>query len=221
MSDDVYETVDSYLDELFGGEDPALQRAIERSAAAGLPSIQVSSTHGRFLHVLALTCGARSVLEIGTLGGYSTIWLAGALPPDGKVVSLEVEPDFAAVARANVDEAGVGDRVEIRVGRALESLDELQRAGDGPFDLVFIDADKAPYAEYFKAVLGLSRPGTLIVADNVIRRGAVTDASSTDEAVVGIRRFNAALAAEARVTATIVQQVGVKGHDGMALAVVR
>jgi predicted O-methyltransferase YrrM len=215
-----YVTVDRYLDELYGPPDPALTAALERSDAAGLPQIAVSPNLGRLLHVLALACAARTVLEIGTLGGYSAIWLARALPPGGRLVPLEYDPKHAAVARDNVEHAGLADRVEVRVGRAIDLLAELEREGAGPFDMVFIDADKAPYAEYFQAALRLSRRGTLIVADNVIRRGDVARGASDDGAVTGAQRFNAALAAEPRVASSIVQTVGVKGHDGMAIAVV-
>lgn len=220
MSDDVYTEVDRYIEGLFGPQDPALTAALERSAEAGLPDIALSPTLARFTHVLALATGAASILEIGTLGGYSAIWLARALPPDGRLVSLEVDPDHAEVARRNVVEAGVGDRVDIRVGPALDTLAELDRDGAGPFDMVFIDADKQPYAEYLHAAVRLSRPGTVIVADNVVRHGKVVRDAEGDEAVAGVQRFNAALADDPRVTGCIVQQVGVKGHDGMAIAVV-
>ncbi|CAN5162876.1 O-methyltransferase [soil metagenome] len=221
MGTDIYTAVDTYVDGLFGGDDPVLRGALERSAAAGLPAIHVSAGLGRFLHVLALACGARRILEIGTLGGYSTIWLARALPPDGALITLEAEPRHAAVATENVAQADLADRVEVRVGRALDLLDELGREGAGPFDMVFIDADKPPYTEYLHAALRLARPGTLIVADNVVREGKVALGSTDDEAVAGVQRFNAAVAADPRVAAAVVQQVGVKGHDGMAIAVVR
>ncbi|MBA2530046.1 MAG: O-methyltransferase [Euzebyales bacterium] len=221
MSHELYAAVDAYLDGLFGPTDPALAATLERCAAAGLPPIAVSPNLGRFLHVLALTRGARCILEIGTLGGYSAIWLARALPPDGKLVSLELQPRHAEVARHNIEHAGLADRVEIRVGRALEVLAQLEREAAGPFDMVFIDADKPPYTEYFHAALRLAHPGTLIVADNVVREGKVAREGGGDEAVTGVQRFNAALAADPRVAAAVVQQVGVKGHDGMAIAVVR
>lgn len=218
--EDIYTEVDHYLDGLFA-TDPVLDAVLERSDAAGLPAIQVSAGHGRLLRVLALVSRATRILEIGTLGGYSTIWLARALPADGMLLSLESEATHAEVARRNVATAGLADRVEIRVGRAVDSLSDIEREGAEPFDMVFIDADKPAYAEYFSAVLRLSAPGTLIVADNVVRGGDVVNATTGDEAVVGIRRFNAALANEARVAGAFIQQVGVKGHDGMALAVVR
>jgi predicted O-methyltransferase YrrM len=221
VGDEVYAAVDAYLDELFGPSDPALAAAQERSVAAGLPQISVSPNHGRFLQVLALARGARSILEIGTLGGYSAIWLARALPPGGKLITLEYESRHAEVARGNIDVAGLGDRVEIRVGRALDLLAELAHEGTGPFDMVFIDADKPAYPEYLRAALRLAAPGTLIVADNVVRGGKVALGSSDDEMVTGVQRFNAALAGDPRLAAAVVQQVGVKGHDGMAFAVVR
>ena len=219
MSDTSYAAVDAYIDDLFGPADPVLIAAEERAAAAGLPDISVSSMQGRLLHVLARTCGARSILEIGTLGAYSTIWLARALPPEGRLISLEYEPRHADVARRNVADAGLADRVEIRVGRALDTLADLEAQGAGPFDMVFIDADKPPYTEYFQAAVRLARPGTLIIADNVVRDGQVATVSE-DPAVTGVQRFNAALAQDRRVAAAVMQQVGVKGHDGMALAVV-
>lgn len=220
MDDTPYADVDDYLEGLFGAPDHVLTAALERSDAAGLPPISVSPALGRYLHVLALARGARSILEIGTLGGYSTIWLARALPVGGRLISLEQKPRHAEVARRNVADAGLTDRVEIRVGPALDSLAELTRSGAEPFDMVFIDADKPPYTEYFDFAVRLGRPGTLIVADNVIRDGKVALGQSDDAAVTGVQRFNAALAQDPRVTAAIVQQVGVKGHDGMALAVI-
>jgi len=220
VGDDGFAAVDAYLDGLFGGDDPALAAALEHADAAGLPAINVSPNHGRLLQVLVLACGARRVLELGTLGGYSAIWMARALPPDGRLLSLERDPRFADVARGSIAGAGLADRVEIRVGRALDTLSDLERDDAGPFDMVFIDADKEPYAEYLQAVLRVSAPGTLIVADNVVRGGAVA-AASDDPAVTGVQRFNAALAAESRVAGAVIQMVGAKGHDGMALAVVR
>lgn len=217
---EVYAAVDRYFDNLFG-TDPVLDAALERSASEGLPPISITSNHGRFLHVLALACGARSILEIGTLGGYSAIWLARALPDDGKLVTLEFEPHYADVARQNLAHAGLAERVEIRVGHALDSLAQLVHEDAGPFDMAFIDADKTPYGEYLQAVLRLSRPGTLIVADNVVRGGKVALGSPDDDVVAGIQRFNAALAANSSLSAAVAQLVGVKGHDGMALAVVR
>ena len=221
MSDAVYAAVDGYIEDLFGEPDPILRAALEHSESAGLPAIQVSPGLGRLLGVLALACGARSILEIGTLGGYSTIWLGRAVAPDGRVVSLEVDPHHADVARENIARAGLADRVEVRTGRGLDLLVELHDAGAGPFDMVFLDADKPAYSDYLEAALPLCRPGTLIVADNVIREGKVTSDAAGDDAVDGAQRFNAALAGDPRLRAAFVQQVGIKGHDGMALAVVR
>jgi predicted O-methyltransferase YrrM/quinol monooxygenase YgiN len=211
--------VDDYLEELFTPPDPALQATLDSSAAAGLPPIQVSATQGKLLHVIARSMGARRILEIGTLAGYSTIWLARALPADGRLVTLELDPKHAEVARANVARAGLADRVEIRIGRALDTLPRLAAEHAGPFDLTFIDADKVGYTDYLDWAIKLSRPGSLILADNVIRDGAVTESTTGDEMVDGIRRFTAALAADPRVSATAVQTVGAKGYDGFAAAV--
>lgn len=221
MTDDVYTAVDDHLDGLFGSPDTALNEALRRSDEAGLPSIAISSNIGRFLQVLVAASGARRVLEIGTLGGYSTIWLARALPEDGQLVTLEYEPLHAEVARTNLDAAGVGEWTEIRLGRALDSLRQMADEDVAPFDLVFLDADKDTYAEYLDAAIELSRPGTLVVADNVVRGGAILDPDSDDTAAQGIRRFNAALAGHPAVTAaSIIQVVGHKGHDGLAFGVV-
>ena len=220
MTDDVYRQVDDHLTQLFGdASDAVLARALRRAEDAGLPAIQVSAPQGRLLQVLAMACGARSILEVGTLGGYSTIWLARALPADGRLLSVELDPDHAAVARESLRDAGLDDRVEVRVGRALDVLDELRSSGAGPFDFVFIDADKPPYTEYLHAAIALSRPGTVIVADNVVRAGGILDPAG-DQAAAGVERFNAALAADDRVTGAITQVVGTKGHDGLAIAVV-
>lgn len=220
-SEETAAAVDAYLDGLFGPDDPALTAAVERADAEGLPEIAVSSNLGRLLQVLALTRGARTILEIGTLGGYSAIWLARALPPGGRLVSLELEPKHAEVARRSLADAGLADRVQVRVGRALDHLAELEDEGAGPFDMIFIDADKPPYADYFRAALRLSAPGTLIVADNVVRGGAVARGLSDDERIRGVQRFHETVATDGRVAAAVVQTVGAKGHDGMALLVVR
>jgi predicted O-methyltransferase YrrM len=217
---DQWSAVDSYITELFLAPDPALEAALASSAAAGLPAISVSPTQGKLLQLLARIQGARRILEIGTLGGYSTIWLARALPADGRLISLEVNPKHAEVAQTNLARAGLTSVVEIRLGPALETLSQLVSEGLGPFDLIFIDADKPGYADYLNWSLKLTRQGTLIIADNVVRKGAVADPESTDENVQGIRRFNEALAAEKRVTATVIQTVGSKGYDGLALILV-
>jgi predicted O-methyltransferase YrrM len=218
MSKDQWTLVDQYIEGLFVGADPALEAALEASTAASLPAIAVSPSQGKLLQILATSIGARRILEIGTLGGYSTIWMARALPPDGRLITLELEQKHADVARANFSRAGVSHLVDVRVGPALELLPSL--GGDGPFDVIFIDADKGGYTEYLSWAIRLSRAGTLIIADNVVRDGKITDAASTDANVQGIRRFNDALAKERRVTATEIQTVGVKGYDGFAAIVV-
>ena len=220
MMQERWTEVDRYFAERTGAEDGILAAAREAAAAAGLPAIEVTPLQGRLLHLLARVQGARTILEIGTLGGYSTIWLARALPPDGRLVSLEVDPGFAAVARANLERAGLGERTEIRVGRALDLLPALAGEGRPPFDLVFVDADKAATADYVAWALELTRPGSLIVADNVVRGGAVADPGSEDPGARGMRRFFDLVAAEPRLEATAIQTVGAKGHDGFALALV-
>jgi len=217
------EAVDGYLTGLFGAGGHAAEAARVAIRDAGMPEISVSELEGRFLHLLAHLAGARQILEIGTLGGYAAIWMARALPPEGRLVSLEIDPDHASIARANLQRAGLADRVDVRVGRALDLLPALATelsSGAAPFDMVFIDADKEPYVEYFDWAVRLSRPGTLIVADNVIRGGRVLDPSTDDASVRGIRRFNEALAKDSRVIPAVLQTIGGRGHDGMALAVV-
>jgi predicted O-methyltransferase YrrM len=220
MAQDLWTAVDRYISDLFIAPDFALEAALDSSKAAGLPTINVSPAQGKLLHLLAKIQGARKILELGTLGGYSTIWLARALPPDGRLISLEVDPKRAEIARANIARAELANVAEIRIGRAIDSLQQLETEGGGPFDLIFIDADKPGYAEYLPWALKLSRPGTLIIADNVIRKGAVADPASTDENVQGIRKFNEVLAAEKHVTTTVMQTVGSKGYDGLALILV-
>lgn len=220
MAQDLWSAVDKYITDLFLAPDFALEAALDSSKAAGLPTINVSPAQGKLLHLLARVQGARKILELGTLGGYSTIWLARALPPEGRLISLEIDPKRAEIARANIARAELANVVEIRLGSAVDSLQQLLTEGRGPFDLIFIDADKPGYAEYLKWCLKLSRPGTLILADNVIRKGAVADPASADENVQGIRKFNEALAAEKRVTTTVIQTVGCKGYDGLALILV-
>jgi predicted O-methyltransferase YrrM len=221
MDDALFAVVDDYIEGLFVGQDEVLAAALADSAAAGLPTIHVSPAQGSLLRLLALAVGARRVLEIGTLGGYSAIWLARALPAEGRLISLEYDAHHAAVARANLARAGLADRVEVRVGRAADSLAALAAAGGAPFDLVFIDADKAAYPDYLEWALQLTRSGGLIIADNVLRRGVLPVADTDDAAAQGIQRFNARLAAEPRVTATILPTAGRKGFDGLALAWVR
>lgn len=220
MEVEIFKKVDDYIGKLLGSEDEVL-RATDRSIAeSNLPPISVSANQGKFLHVLARTCNAKKILEIGTLAGYSTIWMGRALPKDGKLITIEFDQQHARVAESNIEEAGLSDVVDVRVGKAMDLLPQLVERNEGPFDMIFIDADKPPYTEYFQWALKLSRPGTLIVADNVIREGHVLDPNSTDEMVVGVQRFNTFLANTSAVTATIIQTVGSKTHDGMALAVV-
>ncbi|HEV3119290.1 MAG TPA: O-methyltransferase [Gemmataceae bacterium] len=220
MSQEQWTVVDRYLSDLLAPADPALEATLQTSAAAGLPAINVTPNLGKLLHLLARIQGARTILEIGTLGGYSTIWLARALPAGGKLITLEADATHAAVARGNLATAGLTDVVELRLGPALETLPQLAAEGRGPFDFIFIDADKPGYPDYLTWALKLSRRGTVIVADNIVRNGAVADPASADARVQGVRRFNAMLAAEPRVTATAIQTVGSKGYDGFALAVV-
>src|SRR4051812_44954507 len=220
MSQEQWTAVDRYLTDLLVPPDPALAAALRASAAAGLPAINVSPNQGKLLQLLARALGARAVLEVGTLGGYSTIWLARALPPGGRLVTLEADPAHAEVARANVARAGLADVVELRLGRALDTLPQLAAEGRGPFDLVFIDADKPNTPDYFAWALKLSRRGSLIIADNVVRNGAVIDAGTSDPGVQGARRLYELLAAEPRVSATAIQTVGSKGYDGFAIALV-
>ncbi len=220
MTHELWTSVDDYINGLLIPSDPALEQALKASAEAGLPAIQVSAAQGKLLYLLARAMNARRILEIGTLGGYSTIWLARALPPEGSLVTLELNARHAEVARANFVRAGLGEKVEVRIGRAQETLPRLAAEKTAPFDLVFLDADKPGYSEYFRWALQLGRRGTMIIADNVVRDGEVTDPSSKDADVQGVRKFNEVIAAEPRVSATIVQTVGSKGYDGFALAVV-
>ena len=212
--------VDSYFAKTLIGSDAALDEALAANSAAGLPSIDVSAPQGKLIHLLARMSGARKALEIGTLGGYSTIWLARALPDDGRIITLELNPRNAEVARRNVARAGLESKVEIRTGAALATLPKIEAEGLGPFDFVFIDADKTNNAAYLEWALRLSRPGTAIVVDNVVREGGVADAASRDPDVVGVRRMFELMAREPRLSATAIQTVGAKGWDGFALAVV-
>lgn len=212
--------VDRYITELLVPFDPALDAALDASTAAGLPPISVTPNQGKLLQLLARIQGAREILEIGTLGGYSTIWLARALPKSGRLVTLEADSKHAEVARANIERAGLSGIVELRLGSALHTLPELAAESRGPFDLIFIDADKANIPVYFSWSLQLSHRGSVIIVDNVVRDGAVVDAASADPDIQGIRRFNELLAAESRVSATAIQTVGSKGYDGLAIALV-
>ncbi len=215
-----WSAVDAYLEDALVGQDAVLEAALADTEAAGLPPIEVSPTHGKMLHLLARIAGARNALEIGLLGGYSTIWIARALPAGGKLVTLEANERHASVARANIARAGLSDRVDIRVGDALDTLPKIEAEGLGPFDFVFIDADKENNANYLAWALRLSRPGTIIVVDNVVRDGRILDARSRDHDIVGVRKMFEMMKSEPRLVATAVQTVGVKGWDGFALAVV-
>jgi predicted O-methyltransferase YrrM len=216
----VWAKVDGYFGDLLAPSDEKLDAALSANEKAGLPQIDVTSLQGKFLEFLIRISGARRVLEIGTLGGYSTIWMARALPDGGRMVTLELNPHHARVAIGNLQNAGLSERVEVRVGPANESLSTLVTVTSEQFDLIFIDADKQGYPEYLRWALKLSHPGTVIVADNVVREGKVIDAQSNDANVQGVREFTAQLAAEPRLSATVLQTVGVKGYDGFALAIV-
>jgi predicted O-methyltransferase YrrM len=213
--------VDEYFGDHLLKSDAALDAILAANRKAGLPPIDVTPLQGKFLELLVRMSSARRVLEIGMLGGYSTAWMARALPSDGRVISLELEQRHADIARKNLESVNLSDRVEIRVGRAADSLQKLVAEKAAPFDLIFIDADKAGYPDYLDWSLKLSRPGTVIVADNVVREGAVIDPKSADPNVQGVRRFTEKLAAEPRLTATALQTVSSKKHDGLILATVR
>jgi caffeoyl-CoA O-methyltransferase len=220
MNKELFGKVDDYINDLTAYEDDVLKSVIKSTEESGIPQISVSANQGKFLQVLAKTCNAKKILEVGTLAGYSTIWMARALPVNGKMITLEYDPKHATVAKRNIDRAGLASKVEVRVGKAIDLLPVLEKEKQGPFDMIFIDADKPPYKEYFEWALKLSRPGTLIVVDNVIREGKVMDKANTDEMVAGARRFNEALGSSKAVTATIIQTVGAKDYDGIAVAVV-
>lgn len=220
MTQELWTAVDEYLNDRLIGVDPFLDDARTASLAGGLPDIAVAPNQGKLLNLLARIHGAKTILEIGTLGAYSTIWLARALPSGGRLITLEADPKHAKVAKLNIANAGFADIVDLRVGKAIDILPKLEEEGRGPFDLVFIDADKASIPDYFTWALKLSRPGTLIIVDNVIRDGAVIEPDNDDPNVQGVRRLNEMLAAEPRVSATCIQTVGSKGYDGFTLAIV-
>jgi predicted O-methyltransferase YrrM len=222
VTKDQWTEIDRYTSDLLIPADPIQAATLEANAAAGLPSIDVTPNQGKLLELLARMQGASTILELGTLGGYSTIWLGRARPaaPEGRLVTLEADPRHAEIARGNIAAAGLADVVQLRVGRAIQTLPQLAAERAGPFDLVFIDADKPSTADYFAWAMRLTRRGSLIVVDNVVRKGKVIEADSDDANVQGIRRFNEALAREARVSATAIQTVGSKGYDGFAMAVV-
>ncbi len=220
MPAETWNAVDRYLADLFHEPDPILDAALVASVEAGLPEIAVSACQGKFLQLLARSLGARRILELGTLGGYSTIWLARALPKGGRIVTLEADVKHAAVAAANFSRSGLSDVIDLRVAPAIVTLPLLAVDGSGPFDFIFLDADKPGYPDYLPWLIRLSRPGTVIIADNIVRDAAVLDPAADDVKSQGIRRFNELLAAEPRVTATALQTVGAKGYDGFAFIVV-
>jgi predicted O-methyltransferase YrrM len=220
MTDPLWVEVEEWIASRVIGRDEVLDEAVKAAEAGGLPSIQVEPPTGKLLNLLARMIGARRILEIGTLGGYSTIWLARALPADGRLITLEANPDYAAVAQKNIANAGVSDRVDLRVGPALDALPKIAEEGVGPFDMVFIDADKSNQDNYLRWALDLTRPGSIIVGDNVVRDGRVLDSDNEDPSIQGIRRFMDLLAAEPRVDATAIQSVGSKGYDGFAVGLV-
>jgi predicted O-methyltransferase YrrM len=221
MSQEQWNAVDQYIVDLLLPPDPALEAALQSGAAAGLPPISVSPAQGRLLFLLAQFQGARNVLELGTLGGYSTICLARALPAGGRVITLEADPKHAEVARGSFAAAGLDSVIDLRLGKALDTLPQLEAEGCGPFDMFFIDADKPNIPAYFEWALKLSRPGSMIVVDNVVRDGALVDSKNEDPMILGVRRFHEVLAIEPRVTATTIQTVGSKGYDGFTLARVK
>ncbi len=220
MNNAIFKDVDNYISSLLIHEDEILSSISQTLKDANLPSSTVSPNQGKFLQVMALACNAKNILELGTLGGYSTTWLARALPGNGRMITVEIEPAHASVARKNIERAGLSEKVEIRIGKAMEILYQLINEKPEPFDLIFIDADKEPYAEYFELSLQLSRPGTFIIADNVIREGEVMDETIKDSFINGIQRFNKLLSITPNVTSTIIQTVGIKPHDGISLSIV-
>ena len=220
MDQKLFEAVDQYISDLFIKEEESLTAAERSHGLENIPAINVSPNLGKFLYLMARISKAVKILEVGTLAGYSTIWMAKALPENGRLVSLEIDPRHASIARKNIERAGLSSKVEVRVGKAIDLLPGMVKESEGPFDMIFIDADKPPYAEYFEWALKLSKSGTLIIADNVIRDGKVLDPNHEDPMVQGAQRFNKALAANNQVSATILQTIGVKEYDGMAIAVV-
>jgi predicted O-methyltransferase YrrM len=220
MSQEQWNAVDRYITDLLVQPDAALDSALRASVEAGLPSINVSPPQGKLLYLLARLAQAKKILEIGTLGGYSAIWMARALPADGKLITIEFDPKHARVARSNIERAGMSRAVELIEGKAIDILPKLKSEDRGPFDLIFIDADKVSTADYFEWAVKLSRPGGVIVVDNVVRKGSIVDANSSDEGVQGIRRFNDLVARDKRVSATAIQTVGGKGYDGLAVVMV-
>jgi predicted O-methyltransferase YrrM len=220
MTQDVWEAVEHYFDKVLVAQDSALEDALATAAEEKLPAIQVSTVQGKLLQLLARILGARNILEIGTLGGYSTIWMARALPEGGRLITLEADTKHADVARKNFARAGVDSKVELRLGKALDTLPKIAAEGLGPFDLFFIDANKSNMPEYFEWSLKLARKGSVIIADNVVREGAVLDANSKDADIQGIRRFLEMVGKEKRVSGTAIQTVSTKNYDGFAMVLV-
>jgi caffeoyl-CoA O-methyltransferase len=219
--ENLFANVDHYISSLLIHEDEVLTSVAKSLRDANLPFGTVSPNQGKFLHIMALACKARNILELGTLGGYSAIWLARALPEDGKLVTVELEPAHAFIAKQNIERAGLSDKIEIRIGNAINILQEFISERHSSFDMIFIDADKPPYSEYFLAALKLSHPGTFIIADNVIREGKVLEENKNDEFLKGVKRFNNTLSKTSVATSTIIQTVGIKPHDGFSLSIVR
>ena len=221
MSQELWTSVDNYLGEVLVRQDRHLDNAVAASDAAGLPSIQVSPLQGKLLEIMIEMMRAKNILEVGTLGGYSTIWMARSLPADGHVVTIEIDPKHAHVAQENFNRAGLAEKIDLRTGNAREILPAMIDEGAGPFDFVFIDADKASNPDYFGWALEMSRPGTVIIVDNVIREGSIVDAGSEDASVKGVRRLNELMAGNPRISVTALQTVGIKGYDGFSVAIVR
>ena len=221
MDNKIFEDVEKYIENSLIPQDEALLKAEESLVSENIPQISVSPNQGKFLQIMAFSCNAKRILEVGTLAGFSTIWMARALPADGKLITIEFEPHHAEVAKKNINHAGLESKVEIISGKALEILEKMIAGNTEPFDMIFIDADKPPYTEYFQQALKLSHPGTIIIADNVIRNGDILHENSSDEKVLGVQRFNKFLSECKEVNATIIQTVGVKEYDGMAIAVVK
>jgi predicted O-methyltransferase YrrM len=220
MTQELWSAVDQYIDDELALTDPVLAAALTANTEGGLPAIDVTASQGKLLYMLARLIGARRILEIGTLGGYSTIWMARALPPDGKLITLEFEPKHAEVAKSNVGRAGFSKIVDVRVGAALDSLPVIEAENGGPFDLFFIDADKVNNPNYFEWAIKLSRKGSVIIVDNVVREGGLADATSEDAAIRASRKVTELLGSDPRVDGTVIQTVGTKGYDGFAIATV-
>ncbi|MBL0340094.1 MAG: O-methyltransferase [Bacteroidetes bacterium] len=220
MNSDIFSQVDNYISSLLAPEDAVLKATISSLDVANFPQMSVSANQGKFLQVMMILCGAKRVLELGTLGGYSTIWMARALPENGKLITVEIDAAHGELARQNIERAGLSNKVEVKIGQAMDILQTLIAEKAEPFDLIFIDADKPPYTEYFEHAISLSRPGSVIICDNVIREGKVLEATTQDEKVKGVQRLNESLKNNKLVTATILQTVGVKEYDGMVVAVV-